>query len=132
MRMTVPRAMRGRTIADVRAGKHLGRSWFLLGGVVPFDFDDITIAELEPGRRFLERSTMWSFRHWSHERVLEAERGGCALTDRISFEPRAPQRFIPGYGRLLRAGLRWFFRHRHRRLARHLAKERGLRGGQRG
>jgi len=124
MRMTVPAPMRGRTIADVDAGQRLGRSWFLLGGLVPFEYDDITIAELDPGRRFVEKSTMMSFRQWRHERILDEENGGCALTDRISFELRAPQRFIPGYGKLLRAVMHWLFGHRHRRLARYVAAAR--------
>ncbi len=121
MRMTVPAPMRGRTIADVQAGQRLGRSWFLLGGLIPFEYDDIGIAELDPGRRFLEQSTMMSFRRWSHERTLSEENGGTALTDRVAFELRAPARFIPGLGRLLRAVMRRLFGHRHRRLARYLA-----------
>lgn len=124
MRMTVPATMRGRSIADVAPGQHLGRSWFLLGGVVPFEYDDITIAELNPGRRFLERSTMLSLRRWLHERTVDQQGDGCLLTDRVAFELRAPLRFVPGVDRLLRATLDWLFGHRHRRLAAHLASRR--------
>ena len=58
MRMTVPRRLRGKTIDDVEPGEGLGRSWLLLFGLIPFDYDDLGLAELGPGHRFLERSTM--------------------------------------------------------------------------
>jgi hypothetical protein len=60
MRMTIPRSLRGKTIDDVEPGHRLGRSWLLLFGVFPFDYDDLGLAELGPGFRFLERSTMLS------------------------------------------------------------------------
>jgi predicted GNAT family N-acyltransferase/ligand-binding SRPBCC domain-containing protein len=90
----------------------LGRSWVLLLQVIPFDWDDMGIAELEPGRRFLERSSMLSLRTWQHERSVEAVAGGAAVTDRLSWECRPP---IPEAiaGRVVRA----IFRHRHARLA---------------
>ena len=112
LRMTMPEALRGRTVEEVRPGERPGRSWLLLFGVLPVDYDDLGIAELEPGRRFLERSTMLSMRVWQHERMVEAAGEGCAVTDRLSFEPR-----FPGSGRLSRAVIEFLFRHRHRRLA---------------
>src|SRR4051812_8968969 len=66
MRMTMPAAMRGKSLADLSPGAHLGRSWLLLFGLVPFDYDDLFIAEIRPGH-FLERSTMLSMRVWEHE-----------------------------------------------------------------
>jgi len=42
---------------------------------VPIDYDDLTFIELEPVRRFLERSPMLSQREWQHERVIEAAGG---------------------------------------------------------
>jgi hypothetical protein len=44
---------------DVR----IGRSWILFLGPVPFDADDLTIAELGP-RRFVERSPLLSAASW--------------------------------------------------------------------
>ena len=117
MRMTVPPAMRGRTIADVAPGTHLGRSWLLLFGLVPFDYDDLFIAELEPGR-FLERSSMLSIRVWQHERTVAADGDASVVTDRIGFELRHGLAVVPGLPRLLRAALHRFFRHRHHRLTR--------------
>jgi ligand-binding SRPBCC domain-containing protein len=122
VRMTVPRSMRGRTIADVAAGSHVGRSWLLLFGVLPFEYDDIGIAELESGCRFVERSSMLSMRQWEHERTVVGRAGGCEVRDRVAFELRGPLSRIPGLARLLRRVLRRLFQHRHRRLARHFSE----------
>jgi ligand-binding SRPBCC domain-containing protein len=120
MRMTMPRSLRGRTIAEVEPGQ-LGRSWILLFGFLPFDYDDLGLAELEAGRRFLERSTMLSMRRWEHERTVDpAGPDGCEVTDRIAFELRAPLRVL-GLTRPVSGVLRRFFAHRHRRLARRYA-----------
>jgi ligand-binding SRPBCC domain-containing protein len=116
MRMTMPRELRGRTVADVRPGERPGRSWLLLFGLLPVDYDDLGIAELEPGRRFLERSTMLSMRLWQHERIVEGAGEGCTVTDRLSFELRRPLAAMPGSARLARATIEFLFRHRHRRL----------------
>lgn len=118
MRMTVPRAARGKSLVDVEPGVRLGRSWVLFLGVVPFDYDDITLVEIGPGRRFLERSPMGSMRFWQHERLVE-ERGdgACAVTDRLTFAPR-----VPGTDRLVRAIVERIFAHRHRRLRARFAR----------
>ena len=76
LRMTMPPGLRGKTVDDVEVGVPLGRSWILLGGLLPVDYDDLCLAELEPGRRFLERSAPLSFSVWQHERVVEPEDGG--------------------------------------------------------
>ena len=117
LRMTMPAGLRGATIDDVPTGQPLGRSWLLLGGVLPVDYDDLRLAELEPGRRFLERSSMLSMRVWQHERVVDdAGPGACTVTDRLSFELRRPLRWIPGMDRLARAIVGRLFAHRHGRL----------------
>ena len=87
----------------------------LLVGLIPFEYDDITLVRLEEGRGFLERSQMLSQRVWEHERTLEpAAEGGCLITDRVRWVPRLG---LPGEP--LVPVVRWFFRHRHRRLRRH-------------
>ena len=48
-RMTMPRTFAGRTLADVTPGERLGRSWIFVLGFIPFDYDDIGIAEIGPG-----------------------------------------------------------------------------------
>jgi ligand-binding SRPBCC domain-containing protein len=112
MRMTMPRSLRGKTIDDVEAGQRLGRCWLLLFGVIPFDYDDLGLAEIGPGFRFLERSTMLSMRRWDHERTVEpVGEGTCEVTDRVTFEPR-----VSAIGRTSRATLARMFAHRHRRL----------------
>ena len=79
--------------------------------MLPFEYDDITLVELEPGRRFLERSPMLSQRSWQHERIVEPAEGGSRVTDRIRMEPRLGLPAAP-----LRPVFRAVFRHRHRRL----------------
>jgi hypothetical protein len=116
MRMTMPRSLRGKTIADVAAPARLGRSWILLFGVLPFDYDDLGLVEVGPGFRFLERSTMLSMRHWEHERSVESVgEGACEVSDRVAFELRRPLALL-GLERPIAAILRRFFAHRHRRL----------------
>lgn len=117
MRMTVPKGLQGVTLQDIKLGTKVARSWFLLFGFLPFDFDDIVIAELGPGHRFRESSTMLSIAHWEHERSLSPRNGHCSLTDRVKFEMRRPIRSVPGMERATAEGLKALFGHRHRRLA---------------
>jgi hypothetical protein len=113
MRMTIPRGAEDFGLDDPEPG-HIGRSWLLLFGFVPFDYDDITVVRVEPGQGFLERSTMLSMRLWEHERTLEPLDGNrCRITDRVAWEPRPP---LPGAW--LRPLIRFVFRHRHKRLQR--------------
>ena len=113
LRMTVPRGLDELDLATVEPGR-LGRSWILLFGLLPVDYDDLGLERVEPGRGFLERSTMLSQRLWEHERTIEpAAGGGCTIADRVAWEPRPP---LPG--RLLRPLFGAVFRHRHRRLRR--------------
>jgi len=112
-RMTVPRGLDALDIDSVEPGR-IGRSWILLFGVLPVDYDDLGLERIDRGRSFLERSTMLTQQVWEHERTIEAAPGGCTVTDRISWEPRLP---LPGTA--LRPLFGAFFRHRHRRLLRH-------------
>jgi ligand-binding SRPBCC domain-containing protein len=115
-RMTVPRGLDDLDLSTVEPGR-LGRSWILLFGLLPVDYDDLGIERIEQGRGFLERSTMLSQRLWEHERTIEPlAGGGCTVTDRVAWEPR-----LPFPGRLLRPLFGAFFRHRHRRLRRQFA-----------
>lgn len=113
MRMTIPAWAADFGLDDPEPG-HIGRSWVLLFGLIPFDYDDITVVRVEPGRGFLERSTMLSQRLWEHERTLDPlGENRCRITDRVAWEPRLP---IPAA--LLRPLVHNTFRHRHRRLRR--------------
>lgn len=113
LRMTVPRGLESLDLDAVEPGP-LGRSWVLLFGLVPIDYDDLGLVRIDPGRGFLERSTMLSQRFWEHERTIEPVADGvCTIADRVAWEPRLP---LPG--RLLRPLFSAFFRHRHRQLQR--------------
>ncbi|HST70140.1 MAG TPA: hypothetical protein VLI94_10825 [Solirubrobacterales bacterium] len=111
MRMTVPRGAPDFGLGDLEPGR-IGRSWILLFGFLPFDYDDLTLIRVERERGFLERSSMLSMRLWEHERTLTPlGEDRCRITDRLAWESRLP---LPGA---------WFrplvlavFRHRHKRL----------------
>jgi ligand-binding SRPBCC domain-containing protein len=113
MRMTVPPGVERLEPDNVELGERIGRSWVLLFGLIPFDYDDLTLVGLDPGHGFLERSKMLSQRVWEHERRLEPNGQGCLITDRVRWEPRLG---LPG--RPLRPLIGFIFRHRHRRLRR--------------
>jgi ligand-binding SRPBCC domain-containing protein len=115
LRMTLPAGVERLAPESIELGERIGRSWILLFGLIPFDYDDITLVRLEPQRGFLERSRMLSQRSWEHERTLESlSDGTCRITDRVRWQPRLGLPATP-----LRPVIAWFFRHRHRRLQRH-------------
>lgn len=119
-RMTHPSGLDRLDPARVVPGERLFRSWILALGFLPVDYDDLTLVEIEPGRRFLERSVLLSQREWVHERVIEADGSGSVVTDRVRFVPR-----IGWLAPLHRVVFGLAFRLRHRNLARIL----GPRGG---
>lgn len=110
-RMTFPEAFARVDPATVPLGRRVFRSWILLFGLLPIEYDDIAFEWIEPGRGFRECSTMLSQRRWIHERTIEPAGPGCRVIDRIRFEPR-----VPGLVWLFLPILRGIFRHRHRRL----------------
>jgi ligand-binding SRPBCC domain-containing protein len=112
-RMTYPAAMKRLTPETVPLGRVAFRSWILLLGIVPVDFDDITLMELEPGRGFYEVSRLLTMREWRHRRTLTATADGCIVRDEIAFEPR--WRWT---GAVLAWVYRLAFRLRHRNLRR--------------
>jgi ligand-binding SRPBCC domain-containing protein len=115
MRMTVPHGLETLDIDQMTPGERVGRSWILLFGLVPVDYDDLSLVRVDRGRGFLENSTMLSQRVWEHERTIEPLGDGtCLVTDRIAWEPRFP---LPGA--LLKPMFRAIFAHRHRRLRKH-------------
>ena len=118
MTMRMPRAAAGLTVETLPLGRPVGRAWLRLFGLVPFDFDHLTVVELDPGVRFLERSTMLSMRRWEHERTLTPISGGTLVHDRVVLEPRLP---VPGLAAFLARMVDAFFKHRHRRLRRYFA-----------
>ena len=112
--MSIPRGLDGLDISSVEAPQHLGRSWIRLFGLVVIDFDDITVAEVGPGFRFLERSRMFSAPLWQHERTVTAlDDARCQVRDELTFTPRR------GFGLVLPHVVGLLFAHRHARLRRH-------------
>ena len=117
LKMTVPRGLDSLDLHRLQPGP-LGRSWLLLFGAIPIDYDEIGLEWIEPGRGFLERSTMLTQRLWEHQRTIEADGEGTVLSDRLAWEPRLP---LPGSA--LRPLIAAVFNHRHRQLRRHFGGE---------
>ena len=119
MTMSLPRSAKGLTVDDLPVGEPIGRSWLRLFGILPFDYDQLTIVELEPGRRFREESTMLSMSSWRHERTVTPDGATASVVhDRVSFRMRAGLRLATP---LVAVGIGALFSHRHRRLQRHFA-----------
>src|SRR5436309_35376 len=57
-RMTAPKHLRALTPETVTLGERVARCWILALGFIPIDYDDLVLVRIEPGRGFLERSTM--------------------------------------------------------------------------
>jgi ligand-binding SRPBCC domain-containing protein len=117
MTMSMPRGEKSLTVDNVPVGAPVGRCWLRLFGVLPFDYDDLLIAQLWPGRGFHEESTMLSMRLWRHERTLESDDDATTVVrDRLTFELRGPLRLLTP---VVAAGIGALFTHRQRRLQRH-------------
>lgn len=109
MRMTVPRGLRSLTDLPVTPGVPLFRSWLLLLGVLPIDYSDLTLLQIDPGCGFIEQSAMGTMVLWRHERrILPGTRGPgtVLLVDEPSFCPRLAAPLSTWFVRLL-------FRRRH-------------------
>lgn len=113
LRMTVPPGLRTAGIDQIEVGRRAGRSWLLLFGFLPVDFDDLTIAERGPGWRFREESRMLTQSRWEHERRVQPAAGGCRIVDELAWQGR-----IAPLGALYRLAVPVLFHHRHRRLRR--------------
>lgn len=127
MTMSLPDGTEELTVETIPLGQPAGRAWLRLLGLIPFDYDYLTIVDVEPGKRFLERSTMLSMRHWEHERTLTPVPGGTRVHDRVILEPRLP---IPGMAAILATLVNAFFKHRQRRRRLHFTSN-GTNSGQR-
>jgi ligand-binding SRPBCC domain-containing protein len=109
-RMTVPRDVRHIADVDVKPGTPLFRSYILLFGLLPIDYSDLTLVDIDHGRGFVEESPMGSMRLWRHERRIvdcPADSSAVLLIDRLTFEPRWAR---PAVGWFIRR----VFEHRHK------------------
>jgi ligand-binding SRPBCC domain-containing protein len=115
--MRMPASSRGMTVDTAPLGPVLGRAWLRLFGVVPVDYDRLSIVSREPERSFHEVSTMLSMRHWEHRRTLTpVDSSATRVRDVIVLVPRL-RVMAPIVTPLVRA----LFAHRHRRLRRHFS-----------
>jgi hypothetical protein len=112
-RMTCPPALRRLTPEAFPVGRTAFRSWILLFGLLPVEYDDFTLVELEPGRGFYEVSRLLTLREWRHRRSVRTAEAGCVVRDEIVLVPR-----WRGTGWLLAWIYRRVFAWRHRRLRR--------------
>ena len=100
-------------------GKPVFRSWVKLLGVLPVEYDDLTLRAVDVGRGFVEQSPLLTQKLWEHERAIQPGEHGCELVDRICHVPRVP------IARRVQSGLlHQVFLHRHRRLRKRFGGER--------
>jgi hypothetical protein len=104
--MTIPRGKANILDFEMVPGRPLFRSWLLLFDVLPIDRSDITLLEVEQGRRFLEQSPMLIMKLWRHERVITPTADGTLVTDNLEFSPRFAVSIVRG-------SVKFFFQHRH-------------------
>lgn len=109
--MTYPPGFSRLAASHISLGQRIFRSWILLGGIVPIEYDELTFVQFQDGHRFVEQSTMLAIQRWQYQRTLTDCAIGCCVTDTIHFQPR-----LAWTGALLHALFRLVFRHRHQRL----------------
>ena len=85
-----------------------------LGGVIGLLDWPVEIAEVEPGRRLVDRSTNDLFSRWEHEHLVEPASDATRYLDSVIFTPR------PSQHELVAQMVQRFFVHRHRRAAKWL------------
>jgi hypothetical protein len=105
LKITFPKGMT-HIDKDTALGTPLCRCHFLLLGIFPMDMSKLTFVELEPGRRFVEQSPLFSMRSWRHERIVTATASGASVTDNLEFTPRFAAPLVKWFVKL-------FFEHRH-------------------
>lgn len=91
----------------------LFRSWLLLFGLFPIEFDLIRLTKVIENECFEEKSSMALISEWNHHRYLSTPSNDneTIVIDTIQFLPR-----IPGSGLIFLFVVRWLFQYRHFRL----------------
>ena len=87
LRMTFPNGTR-RITEPLVLNQTKFRSWLLLFGVLPIEYDDLSFSEVVEGQMFHEKSSMFFVRTWEHIRRITPVECGSRLTDTIRFEPK--------------------------------------------
>ncbi len=114
--MTMPKGARSLSDVQIIPGTRMFRSYLFLFGLLPFDYSDMTLLELNMGHGFIEQSPMGSMRLWRHERQIvpcPSDSSAVVLVDQLTFQPRMAGRLVGWFVRRL-------FLHRHRVLRAYL------------
>jgi ligand-binding SRPBCC domain-containing protein len=109
-RMTMPKGIRSLSDVQIEPGVRMFRSYVFLFGVLPIDYSDMTLLELDSGRGFVEQSPMGSMKLWRHERRIvpcPSDTSAVLLVDQLTFRPRMAQRLVGWF-------IRHVFTHRHK------------------
>jgi len=109
-RMTAPKGIRSLKDVNIKLGVCMFRSYVFLFGILPIDYSDMTLLELNEGQGIIEQSPMGSMKLWRHERQIvscPSEPHTVLLIDNLTFCPRMAKHLV-----------RWFinlvFTHRHK------------------
>lgn len=108
--MTVPKGVRSLSDVQITPGTHMFRSYVFLFGLLPIDYSDMTLLELNLGHGFIEQSPMGSMRLWRHERQIApcpSDSSTVILIDQLTFQPRMAKRLVGWF-------IRRVFIHRHK------------------
>jgi len=107
--MTFPKGIRSLSDLQIKPGVRMFRSFVFLFGVLPIDYSDMTLLELDTGQGFIEQSPMGSMRLWRHERQIvpcPSDPEAVLLVDQLTFSPRMARRLVAWF-------IRRVFTHRH-------------------
>ncbi len=88
-------------------------------GLIPIDYPDITLLELEEQHSFVEQSPMKSMKLWRHERSIKLHHSKpdtVILVDKLTFQPRRARILVKKFIEVV-------FTHRHRVLRKHFNHE---------
>jgi ligand-binding SRPBCC domain-containing protein len=108
--MTVPKGVRSLSDVQITPGTRMFRSYVFLFGLLPIDYSDMTLLELNIGQGFIEQSPMGSMKLWRHERQIApcpSESSTVILIDQLTFQPRMAKRLVGWF-------IRRVFIHRHK------------------
>ena len=109
-RMTTPKGIRSLSDLQIKPGVRMFRSYVFLFGVLPIDYSDMTLVELDSGSGFVEQSPMGSMKLWRHERRIvpyPSDPSAVLLVDQLTFRPRIARRLVEWF-------IRKVFTHRHK------------------